>query len=188
MSDNQAPEAPEALPEGGEQQQPGPGQGDGDQGPVPYDRFQQVIQERNQTRQKLQELEQAQRKAEEEAAKEQGKWRELYEATQPKAELLESYETAVQEMLEGRLGQVPEHLRGLVPQGSPLEQLQWLERAAAAGVFGQEPAPRGPGVPPSGPRQPPTPTITRDQMMDPVWVREHKDEIRAAAKEGRLEQ
>lgn len=181
-----APEQPGQSPTG--QPEPQPGQ-QGQQGPVPYDRFQQVIQERNDLKTRLEALEQKQRDAETAAATEQGKWQELYEATKPKADALERYEKTVQEMLKARLEQIPEALRGLVPEGPALDQWLWLERAAAAGMFGQpqDQAPRAPGVPPSGPRQAPAPTITKAQMANPAWVREHQDEIRQAAREGRLE-
>lgn len=177
----------ELQDEGGEQQ---PGEDDVRQrDPVPYGRFREVVQQRNEVRIQLQELREAQREAEEEAAREAGEFERLYTEAQPRLEQLDAYESTIGEMLEARLEQVPENMRELVPEGSSLARLRWLERAAAAGVLGGEQSPprTSPGVPPSGRRQSPPPVITRQQMSDPAWVREHAEEIREAAAEGRLE-
>lgn len=45
--------------------------------------------------------------------------------------------------------------------------------------------PRGPGIPPA-PRQGQPATFTRAQLQDAKFVREHKDEIMQAAREGRI--
>lgn len=47
------------------------------------------------------------------------------------------------------------------------------------------PVPRGPGIPPAPQANQPV-TFTRQQLSDPKFVREHVDEIRQAAAEGRI--
>jgi hypothetical protein len=82
-------------------------------------------------------------KAAEDAAKEQGKWKELYDSTKPKAERAEALEAFIADMLKAELAGVPDKLKGLVPAfDDPLKQLEWVRNAKDAGVLAGPTAPQ----------------------------------------------
>jgi hypothetical protein len=81
--------------------------------------------------------------AAEQAAKEQGKWQELATAYEPKAKRADELERYIAETLDAELLNVPEKLKGLVPEGmDALGKLRWLQTAKAAGLFAPLQAPR----------------------------------------------
>lgn len=112
-----------------------------DKQPVPYDRFQKAIAEKNAAKAQLEALtkERDDAKAAKEAAEaaklaEQGKYKELYEQATPKLAQLEeraktadSYETAFKELLAARLKTVPDYLQTLLTNMSPLDALKWID-------------------------------------------------------------
>ena len=74
--------------------------------------------------------------AAETAAKEQGKWKELYEGAEPKAKRADTLEAFIGELVASELEAVPEKLKALVPEfDDPLKTLQWVRSAKAAGVL-----------------------------------------------------
>ena len=80
--------------------------------------------------------------AAETAAKEQGKWRELYESAEPKAKRADTLEAFIGELVATELDAVPEKLRALVPEfDDPLKKLRWVRDAKAAGVLAAPIAP-----------------------------------------------
>jgi muconolactone delta-isomerase len=82
-------------------------------------------------------------KAEEEAARkaleEQGKFRELYEGIHHEHETLKALaekQTAVIAALrDAELQHIPEKFKAIIPQGDPVNQLEWIAQARKAGVF-----------------------------------------------------
>lgn len=94
-----------------------------------------VTEETIERRQRIRTLEQEQDKKSEAALKEQNKYKELYEAAQPKVKRLEELETVVNQILETKKEVVPEDKRHLIPGGTPETQLKWIEDAVASGLF-----------------------------------------------------
>lgn len=83
------------------------------------------------------------RAAEEEAAKqkaleEQGKFKELYEKNNADLEeikpKLEKYENALKTFLESQIKNLPENLKSIMPDGDPVEQMNWITKAISAGL------------------------------------------------------
>ena len=86
--------------------------------------------------------EQAAALASEQAAIEQGKWKELYEKSKPQAERTAELEALVAELVAAEIANVPEKFRALVPQGNAATTLTWIQEAKAAGLFAPPQAPR----------------------------------------------
>jgi hypothetical protein len=109
--------------------------------PVPYDRFQKTIAEKNALKAQLEAItkEKDAAKAQADAVeaarlKEQGDFRKLYEDTSAKLPTLEAqaknaatYEKVFTDLLGKRLTAVPEHIRSLLEKMPPIEALQWIE-------------------------------------------------------------
>jgi hypothetical protein len=87
----------------------------------------------------------ADEKAAQTALRDQGKFKELYEQAAPKLELLNRYDAVIGKMLEAELKTIPESLKGLLPDGDPVAQLDWIARAREAGAIQQQGKPRGTG-------------------------------------------
>lgn len=66
---------------------------------------------------------------------EQGKYKELYEQANAKAELASKYEAVLSKFLETEIAAVPENLRALMPEGDPIAKLDWITKAKASGAF-----------------------------------------------------
>jgi hypothetical protein len=93
----------------------------------------------------------ADEKAAQTALREQGKFKELYDQAAPKLELLNRYEAVIGKMLDAELKTIPESLKGLLPEGDPVTQLDWIAKAREAGAIQQgnpRPAGKGDGSPP----------------------------------------
>ena len=89
--------------------------------------------------------------AQEQAAKEQGKWKELAETYEPKAKRTEQIETYIADLLAAELKAIPERLKPLVPAfDDPLKTLQWVQTAKASGVLAPPQAPQTDASAPSG--------------------------------------
>jgi len=87
--------------------------------------------------------EQAAAAAAEQAAKEQGRWQELAQTYEPKAKRADELERYIAETLDAEIANVPEKLKGLVPEGmDTLGKLRWLQTAKAAGLFAPLQTPR----------------------------------------------
>jgi hypothetical protein len=81
--------------------------------------------------------------ATEQAAKDQGKWKELAEGYEPKAKRVDLVESYIADMLAAELKIIPERLRALVPAfDDPLKTLQWVQTAKASGVLAAPSAPQ----------------------------------------------
>lgn len=99
--------------------------------------------ESNNLRKRLQDIEKSQLTAAEQAAKEQGRWQELAQTYEPKAKRADELERYIADTLDAELANVPEKLKGLVPDGmDALGKLRWLQAAKAAGLFAPLQAPR----------------------------------------------
>lgn len=77
----------------------------------------------------------------EQAAKEQGKWRELAEQYEPKAKRADELEAFVSELLERETASVPDKFKKLIPTGDALTTLRWVQEAKAAGILSAPPPP-----------------------------------------------
>ncbi|WP_353856775.1 hypothetical protein [Bacillus sp. Bos-x628] len=81
-----------------------------------------------------------------EAKKEQGKFEELYQATQKELENFKAYEARAKElesvitgMVETKLNDVPKDMHDLIPNNLSVEQtLDWLNKAESKGLFGSK--------------------------------------------------
>ncbi|MEB1806604.1 MAG: hypothetical protein LPK26_04725 [Bacillaceae bacterium] len=106
---------------------------------IPYDRFQSVVQEKNQYKQQLENLLKQQQDDETEAKKKQGEFESLYNDLKskhdPLSEQFKQYQETFKSILTTKLEAVPEEFKDLIPQGNELEQLKWLENAESKGLF-----------------------------------------------------
>jgi hypothetical protein len=109
--------------------------------PVPYSRFKEVNDE-------LKKMKSATTKAAQEAeAKrlhdlaDQQKYQELVAELQPQAERAGRLEGVIKALLDAKLAAIPEDKRDLLPDGAPEDQLAWLAKAEAKGLFSRVPAP-----------------------------------------------
>lgn len=163
---------------------------------VPYTRFSSVVKERNEAKSALAKLQKEADAANKKALEEQQEWQRLYQEAQPQLARLEKLEELVATTLEAMLDEVPENMRDLIPggeEGDVLVKWDWLHKAKKKGLFkeeeeGEEEGAGGkaPGIPPGAPKGKSSVAITREQLRDPEWVRENKDLIRQAARDGKL--
>lgn len=106
---------------------------------IPYERFQSVIQEKNEMKKQLDEFVKQQEKQKEETKKKQGEYEELYTELKSKHEPLEKtfnqYKETFKEMLKTKKQSIPEEYQSLIPNGDELQQLKWIEEANAKGLF-----------------------------------------------------
>ena len=121
---------------------------------IPKSRFDEVNQKFKDMQAKLEEFtnekskaETERQKAEKKAREEQGKYEELYKATNDElgkfkddhkaaSQRVTQLETVIKGMLEARLANVPEDFRDLVPGNlNPEAKLEWLTAAEAKGLF-----------------------------------------------------
>ena len=121
---------------------------------IPKSRFDEVNQKFKDLQAKLDEFtnekakaDAERQKAEKKAKEEQGKFEELYKATNDElskfkddhknaSQRVTQLETVINTMLETRLANVPEDFRNLVPANlNPEAKLEWLTAAEAKGLF-----------------------------------------------------
>lgn len=96
----------------------------------------EVTKESIQRKERIREMEAAQKSFEESKLKEQNEFKSLYEKTKPKAELWEQYEPELNKMLETEIASVPEDRRVLIPEfDNPVKKMAWLQQARSAGIF-----------------------------------------------------
>ena len=80
--------------------------------------------------------------AAEQAAKEQGRYKELAEQWEPKAKRADELEKFVKDMLDAELSDVPEKMKAVVPEyDDPLRTLTWVRNAKAAGILARPATP-----------------------------------------------
>ena len=114
---------------------------------IPKSRFDEVNQKFKDLQAKLDEFTNEKVKAEKKAKEEQGKYEELYKATNDEltkfkddhknaSQRVTQLETVINTLLETRLANVPEEFRDLVPGNlNPEAKLEWLTAAEAKGLF-----------------------------------------------------
>ncbi|MEH7381762.1 hypothetical protein V7138_14965 [Bacillus sp. JJ1533] len=109
---------------------------------IPYDRFQKVNTERNELKTKYEELLKQQQQADEEAKKKQGEFESLYTDLKskhdPLVEQLNQYQEIFKQDFETKLNSVPKEFHDLIPEGSELDKLKWINNAIAKGLFGKK--------------------------------------------------
>lgn len=90
---------------------------------------------------KYQKREESDAKAREEALKKQGQFESLYNEAAPKLATAEAtvkrQEEALSRFLEAELMSLPENVKAIIPEGDAVARLDWISKAKAAGVFGQ---------------------------------------------------
>jgi len=109
---------------------------------VPYDRFSQVIKERNELNERLQKLEQAQAKRDEEERLKRGEHEAVINELKPKASRAETLEKTLTEYLTAELESVPEDMRFLFADGDVAERLSKVKAAKAKGIIGKPTPPQ----------------------------------------------
>ncbi|MEC1786079.1 hypothetical protein [Schinkia azotoformans] len=111
---------------------------------IPYTRFKEVNDNYKAVKDQLDQLLKDKANADEDAKKKQGEFESLYNDLKSKHEPLETqfkeYQETFKSLLKTKLESVPENMRDLVPSGSELEQLKWIENAIAKGLFKQQQA------------------------------------------------
>lgn len=111
---------------------------------IPYDRFQDVVSQKNDYKQKYNELIEQQKEQQRQAQEKQGEYESLYNDLKakydPLAEELEQYKKTFQTILKSKLESVPKDMRDLIPEGNELEQLKWIENANNKGLFTKQKA------------------------------------------------
>ncbi|TWM32240.1 hypothetical protein CHCC14819_0436 [Bacillus licheniformis] len=119
---------------------------------IPKSRFDEINEKYKEMADKVAAFEKAQSEAaaeaerkQLEAKKEQGKFEELYNATQKELESYKQYQSRAEElegmiqgMVEAKLQAVPKEMHDLVPDNlSPEAMLAWLNKAETKGLFGK---------------------------------------------------
>lgn len=66
---------------------------------------------------------------------------------EPKAAIAQQYEASIKAILEVKLQSIPEQFRDVVPDGTPAQQLEWIEKAQAKGMFTSPSQPQKPAAP-----------------------------------------
>jgi hypothetical protein len=102
---------------------------------------------------KAKKREEAEKKKADDALKEQGKFKELYENLKATSEAgvttLAKYEAALKGYLEAETKDLSAEHKALIPSGDIASQLEWLTKAKTAGLVGTKKA-TGDGTPPPG--------------------------------------
>lgn len=110
--------------------------------PIPYNRFKSVVDQKNEYKQKYDELIQQQEQQQREQQEKQGEYETLYNDLkakyEPVNEQFKQYQETFKQLLETKKQSVPEDMQDLIPQGNELEQLKWIEQAQAKGLFTKE--------------------------------------------------
>ncbi|WP_286231307.1 hypothetical protein [Neobacillus mesonae] len=106
---------------------------------IPYARFKEVNDNYKTVKDQLDQLLKDKAQADEDAKKKQGEFESLYNDLKSKHDPLEAsfkqYEETFKSILNSRLETVPENYRDLIPNGSDLEKLQWIENAMSKNLF-----------------------------------------------------
>lgn len=109
---------------------------------VPYDRFSQVIKERNELNDRLAKFEAAQAKRDEEDRLKRGEHEAVINELKPKAVRAETLEKTLTEYLNAELESVPEDMRFLFADGDVADRLTKIKAAKAKGLIGKPTAPQ----------------------------------------------
>ena len=112
-----------------------------------------LLHETMQRKEKIQLFEKEKTDLEEARLKKEGEYKTLVETYEPKAKRLDSVITALDEIFNLEIADVPADKRDLIPTGNVEERLKWVKQAKAKKLFGEPPAPKVP-PPPSDPTKP----------------------------------
>ena len=106
-----------------------------DEHTVPISRLNEEIAKRKDLEARLTAIEKANHDAEEQRLIEASQYKELYEKAKaeaeglrPKASIAEESEKVLQSVLESQINELPESLRGLIPDMSTNQKLTWLAK------------------------------------------------------------
>lgn len=134
-------------------------------GPVPYNRFSEVVEEKNKAEKELAAFQAAEKKRQEDALKEQNKWKELAEQRERDLENERLNNTRLQVAAEKNL---PPALAGRL-QGSTREEM-----IADADLLLQSVKQTGPGAPPPGGGHRPKPPDLGEMSVEEIMKLELK--------------
>jgi len=119
---------------------------------IPYDRFKQVIDQKNELQSQISELLDW-KKAQETKAQEveeaerlrRGEHEQVIADLKPRAERAKQLESVLSSYLEVELESVPKQFRELIPDGDVTAKLQWIAKARQSGLF-SAPKPPAPNL------------------------------------------
>jgi len=116
---------------------------------IPYDRFKQVNDQKNELQKRLEALEKAEQERQRAKLEAEGNYKQIIEALEPEAqrakdlaETLAKYQERDQAELEAELEALDDVMRGLVPSGDASAQLTWVRNAKRAGLFSKPTPPK----------------------------------------------
>jgi hypothetical protein len=144
---------------------------------IPKSRFDEVNQNYKSVKEQLDQFVKAQKKSEDDAAKQRGEFEQLYNTAQQEAgtfkEVSEKTTARVQElegilgvMLESKLADIPKELHDLIPDNlSPEQKLAWIDKASSKGIFG---ATKQPDIPVGGSTNPVNLLKQDISSLDPI--------------------
>jgi len=120
-------------------QSPAPTASQAENHTVPLSRLNEVLAANKALQEKLATTEKERQEQLEAQLKEQGKWKEIAEqranemaALKPKADQLDAIETTLKSVLDSQIAEIPETMRGLVPEALNTQQkLDWLSKNKA---------------------------------------------------------
>jgi hypothetical protein len=109
--------------------------------PVPYARFQQVNKEYQALKAKQAEADKTAEAQRLKDLEDQQEYQKLIGELKPQAERAKALEKTIKGLVKTRAESLSDEHRALIPSGLPEEQLDWLTKAEAAGLFGKTRAP-----------------------------------------------
>lgn len=95
----------------------------------------ELLHETMSRKEKLRQLEQDKSTAEELTLKEQNKYKELYEKSEPRMKRLDTVDSVLNQIYEAELQTIPEDKRDVVPTGNVEDSLLWIKTAKSKGLF-----------------------------------------------------
>lgn len=152
---------------------------------VPYDRFAKTISEKKALEDQIAAYEKEREGARQKQLEEQGEYKKLLEEQAPKVERATKLEGIVSKTVEDLKSKIPEDKRGLIPASLPLEdQLEYIHTNMSF-LMDSQPRNIGHATNPGGDTRQ-TSNFTQEQISDPKFYTEHREEILKAQREGRL--
>jgi len=165
--------------EGGENKNPPPET-------IPYSRFSEEVSKRKALEERLSKMESDSTTARQKALEENKKFEDLYNESKPHVERAKALEAVVTRSVDELMTKIPEDKRSLIPESlTPEAKLDYIHKnydfltAAAGGKT------IGHGTNPGGDTTS-TKTFTAEQLKDPKFYAENRDEILKAQREGRI--
>lgn len=123
--------------------------------------YEHLLSVHTEMKSKLQKREEEEKAKTEKALKEQGKYKELYEATLSEKDTFtkeleavkaerEELAAALDGYLNTELQAIPDNFRNLIPEGNAAKKLAWIANAKTEGLFTSGPRKKGDDSPPAG--------------------------------------